>query len=36
MRILVTGHEGFIGRNMTAWLHQVEGWHVDGYQSAGC
>jgi ADP-L-glycero-D-manno-heptose 6-epimerase len=32
MRILVTGHEGFIGRNMTAWLHQVEGWHVDGYE----
>ena len=32
MRILVTGHEGFIGRNMLAWLHQEEGWHVDGYE----
>jgi ADP-L-glycero-D-manno-heptose 6-epimerase len=30
MKILVTGHEGFIGRNMMSWLHQqghdVEGW----------
>ena len=32
MRILVTGHEGFIGKNMLAWLHQEEGWHVDGYE----
>jgi ADP-L-glycero-D-manno-heptose 6-epimerase len=32
MRILVTGHEGFIGRNMTSWLHQEEGWHVDGWE----
>jgi ADP-L-glycero-D-manno-heptose 6-epimerase len=32
MKILVTGHEGFIGRNMLAWLHQEEGWHVDGYE----
>jgi ADP-L-glycero-D-manno-heptose 6-epimerase len=31
MRILVTGHEGFIGRNMTTWLHQEEGWEVEGY-----
>lgn len=32
-RILVTGHEGFIGRNMTSWLNQkkyhVEGWSWD-------
>jgi len=32
MRILVTGHEGFIGRNMLAWLNHEEGWHVDGYE----
>jgi ADP-L-glycero-D-manno-heptose 6-epimerase len=32
MRILVTGHEGFIGRNMTAWLNQNEGWQIDGYE----
>ena len=32
MRILVTGYEGFIGRNMTSWLHQEEGWNVDGWE----
>jgi len=32
MRILVTGHEGFIGKNMLAWLNQEEGWHIDGYE----
>jgi len=32
MRILVTGHEGFIGRNMMAWLSAEEGWQVDGYE----
>jgi len=32
MKILVTGHQGFIGRNMTAWLSQEEGWHVDGWE----
>jgi len=32
MRILVTGHEGFIGRNMTTWLHQEENWEVDGWE----
>lgn len=31
MRILVTGHEGFIGRNMLAWLNQEDGWQVDGW-----
>jgi len=31
MKILVTGHEGFIGRNMLAWLAHEEGWYVDGY-----
>jgi len=33
MKILVTGHEGFIGRNMTSWLnqqgHEVTGWEWD-------
>lgn len=33
MKILVTGHNGFIGRNMTSWLKQngyeVEGWDWD-------
>ena len=32
MQILVTGHEGFIGKNMLAWLNQEEGWHIDGYE----
>ena len=32
MRILVTGHEGFIGKNMLAWLNQEDGWHIDGYE----
>lgn len=31
MKILVTGHEGFIGRNMVTWLN-AEGWEVDGYE----
>ena len=31
MNILVTGNLGFLGRNMSAFLHQQEGWHVDGY-----
>ena len=31
MKILVTGHLGFIGRNMLSWLNQEEGWQVDGY-----
>jgi ADP-L-glycero-D-manno-heptose 6-epimerase len=32
MRILVTGHEGFIGRNMLEWCRAEEGWYVDGYE----
>jgi ADP-L-glycero-D-manno-heptose 6-epimerase len=32
MQILVTGHEGFIGRNMLGWLQQEDGWHVDGWE----
>ena len=32
MKILVTGCDGFIGRNMTTWLAQEEGWHIDGYE----
>jgi len=32
MNILVTGHEGFIGRNMLSWLHQQDGWTVDGWE----
>jgi len=32
MRILITGHEGFIGRNMTAWCQQEDGWQVDGWE----
>jgi ADP-L-glycero-D-manno-heptose 6-epimerase len=31
MKILVTGHEGFIGRNMMSWLHQ-QGHDVEGYE----
>ena len=31
MRILVTGSEGFIARNMIGWLQQEDGWHVEGY-----
>jgi len=30
MKVLVTGHEGFIGRNMVNWL-AAEGWQVDGW-----
>lgn len=30
MKILVTGHTGFIGRNMIEWM-LAEGWHVDGW-----
>ena len=32
MKILITGHEGFIGRNMLAWCAAEEGWHVDGWE----
>jgi ADP-L-glycero-D-manno-heptose 6-epimerase len=32
MRILITGHEGFIGRNMTSWCQQEDGWQVDGWE----
>ena len=32
MKILVTGHEGFIGRNMASWLHQQEGWQIEGWE----
>ena len=32
MRILITGHEGFIGRNMLSWCHQEDGWVVDGWE----
>lgn len=31
MKILVTGSEGFIARNMIGWLQQEDGWHVEGY-----
>lgn len=31
MKILVTGHQGFIGRNLIPWL-QNEGWEVDGWE----
>ena len=30
-KILVTGSEGFIGRNMTSWLQQEDGWQIDTY-----
>ena len=30
MKVLVTGHNGFIGRNMVEWM-SAEGWHVDGW-----
>jgi len=32
MRVLVTGHEGFIGKNMLAWLNQEEGWDIEGWE----
>ena len=32
MKILITGHEGFIGRNMLSWCAAEEGWHVDGWE----
>ena len=32
MKILVTGHLGFVGRNMMSFLHQQEGVQVDGYE----
>ena len=32
MKILITGHEGFIGRNMLAWMAAEEGWQVDGWE----
>lgn len=30
MKILITGNEGFIGKNMMGWM-AGEGWEVDGY-----
>ena len=33
MKVLVTGHKGFIGKNMLGWLQQQEEiWHVDGWE----
>ena len=32
MKILITGYEGFIGRNMMDWSHAEEGWQVDGWE----
>lgn len=32
MKILVTGHQGFIGRNMIAYLSKQEGFKIDGYE----
>jgi len=31
MKVLVTGHEGFIGRNMMSWLHQ-QGYDPEGWE----
>lgn len=31
MKILVTGSEGFIGKNMMAFLGRQPDWQVDGY-----
>lgn len=31
MKILVTGYEGFIGRNMTSYLAQATDWKIDGW-----
>lgn len=31
MKVLVTGSEGFIGKNMCAFLGRQPDWHVDGY-----
>ena len=30
MKILVTGHQGFIGKNMMPWIN-AEGWEADGW-----
>ena len=30
MKVLVTGHKGFIGRNMVEWMTN-EGWEVEGW-----
>ena len=32
MKILITGHNGFIGRNMTAWMNQEPDWEIDGWE----
>lgn len=32
MKILVTGHEGFLGHNILSWIGQRDGWHADGYE----
>ena len=32
MKILVTGHEGFIGRNMMGYLQQQPDWQIDGWE----
>lgn len=32
MKLLVTGHKGFIGRNMMACVAQEQGWQVDGWE----
>ena len=31
MRILVTGHTGFIGKNLMEWLKQEDEWLIDGW-----
>lgn len=32
MKILVTGHQGFIGRNMLDWLGQEPDWIIEGWE----
>ena len=31
MKVLVTGHNGFIGKNMLAFLGRQSDWQVDGW-----
>ena len=32
MRILITGHRGFIGQNLVKYIHEHTNWEVDGWE----